>query len=104
MDSPQIPPGKGSILIVDDDLSARQTLTALMEAEGYEVRCALGGQSALLFAGEEPPDLILLDVRLPDGNGFEVCRRLKTGEGTRGVPVIFLSALEDAEDKVVGPT
>jgi DNA-binding response OmpR family regulator len=79
-----------------------QTLSALMEGEGYEVRCAPSGQTALLFAREEPPELILLDVRLPDVDGFEVCRRLKESAGTCGIPVIFLSALEDAKDKVKG--
>jgi DNA-binding response OmpR family regulator len=55
-----------------------------------------------MFAREEPPELILLDVRLPDVDGFEVCRLLKEGAGTRGIPVIFLSALENAMDKVKG--
>ena len=102
MDNPQIKTGKGSILIVDDDLSARQTLSALMEGEGYEVRCAPSGSTALMFAHEEPPEVILLDVRLPDVDGFEVCRRLKENTGTCGTPVIFLSALEEATDKVKG--
>ena len=92
----------GGILVVDDDLAARQTLTALLEGEGYEVRCAPSGQTALLFAAEEPPDLVLLDIRLPDLEGFEVCRRLKADVGTRAVPVIFLSALEGLEDRVRG--
>ena len=102
MDSPHTKTGMGSILIVDDDRSARQTLSALMEGEGYEVRSAPSGRTALMFAREEPPELILLDVRLPDVDGFEVCRQLKEDAGTRGVPVIFLSALEDAEDRVKG--
>src|SRR5512139_1708476 len=102
MDSPHTKTGMGSILIVDDDRSARQTLSALMEGEGYEVRSAPSGRTALMFAREEPPELILLDVRLPDVDGFEVCRHLKEDAGTRGVPVIFLSALEDAKDRVKG--
>ncbi len=102
MDNLQRNRGKGSLLIVDDDLSSRQALSELMEAEGYEVRCAPSGQTALLFAAEEPPDLVLLDIRLPDVDGFEVCRRLKEGTGDRAIPVIFLSALEDAKDKVKG--
>ena len=91
---------RGSILIVDDDLSARQTLESLLAGAGHEVRCAPSGQTALLFASEEPPDLILLDIRLPGMDGFEVCRRLQEHASTRAVPVIFLSALEEAEDKV----
>jgi formate hydrogenlyase transcriptional activator len=102
MDSSQAEPGKGSILIVDDDLAARQTLSSLMEAEGYVVRCAPSGQAALMSAREEPPDLVLLDVRLPDGDGFQVCRGLNDDPKTRGVPVIFLGTLEDAQDKVKG--
>ncbi len=102
MGSPQSKPGTGSILIVDDDRLACQTLSALMEGEGYDVRCAPSGRTALMFAHEEPPELILLDVRLPDVDGFEVCRHLKEDAGTRGVPVIFLSALEDAKDRVKG--
>jgi len=102
MDSPQTKTGKGSILIVDDDQSACQALSQLLGREGYEVRCAPSGQTALTLAREEPPELILLDVRLPDVDGFEVCRRLKEETGTRGVPVIFLSAPEDAQDKGKG--
>ena len=102
MDDTQEQKGVGSILVVDDDLSARQTLSQLLEREGYEVRCAPSGQTALLFAREEPPELVLLDIRLPDVDGFEVCRRLKEDAGTHAVPVIFLSALEEAKDKVKG--
>jgi formate hydrogenlyase transcriptional activator len=102
MDSPHTKTGMGSILIVDDDRSARQILSALMEGEGCEVRSAPSGRTALIFAREEPPELILLDVRLPDVDGFEVCRQLKEDAGTRGVPVIFLSALEDAKERVKG--
>jgi len=93
---------KDNILIVDDDLSARQTLSALMEREGYEVRCAPSGQTALMFAQEEAPDLILLDIRLPDVDGFQVCQRLKENRRTCDTPVIFISALEEMEDKIKG--
>ena len=93
---------KDNILIVDDDLSARQTLSALMEREGYEVRCAPSGQTALMFAQEEAPDLILLDIRLPDVDGFQVCQRLKENRRTCETPVIFISALEEMKDKIKG--
>ena len=69
----------GNLLIVEDDLSARQTMEAFLTREGYEVRCAPNGQTALMFAQEDPPELVLLDIRLPDMDGFEVCRRLKEG-------------------------
>jgi transcriptional regulator with GAF, ATPase, and Fis domain len=94
--------GKGSLLIVDDDLSFRQTLEALLTDEGYEVRCAASGGMALRFAGEDPPDLILLDIRLEDMDGFEVCQRLRGDPRTGRIPVIFISGLNEAVDKVKG--
>ena len=74
-----IPPAMdaGKLLVVDDDLEARQTMEAFLSQEGYEVRCAPNGRTALMFSREDPPELILLDIRLPDVDGFEVCRRLK---------------------------
>jgi formate hydrogenlyase transcriptional activator len=93
---------KGRLLIVDDDPGARQTLTALLSQEGYEIRCATEGRTALMFAEADPPDLILLDVRLPDLDGFEVCRRLRGSEKTGRVPVIFLIGLEEPADKIRG--
>ena len=93
---------RGNILVADDDLPARQTLAALMERAGYEVRCAPSGQTALLFAREDPPDVILLDIRLPDVDGLQVCRFLKEDPRTDSIPVIFISALEDVEDKIKG--
>ena len=93
---------KGSILVVDDDLGARQTLATLLESHGYEVRCAPNGATALLCAQEESPDLALLDVRLPDVDGLEVCRQLKADPRTARVPVIFISALGETEEKVKG--
>jgi formate hydrogenlyase transcriptional activator len=93
---------RGNLLIVDDDLTARQTLDALMTQEEYEVRCAPNGETALIFAREDPPELILLDVRLPDMDGFQVCRRLKEDRRSRNIPVIFISALDEVVDKVKG--
>ncbi len=93
---------KGSVLVVDDDLAARQTLATLLESRGYEVRCAPSGSTALIFAQEESPDLVLLDVRLPDVDGLEVCRRLKADPRTAQVPVIFISALGETEEKIKG--
>ena len=60
------------------------------------------GQTALMFASEDPPELILLDIRLPDMDGFQVCRRLKEDQKTGGIPVIFISALDEVVDKVKG--
>jgi PAS domain S-box-containing protein len=102
MDEAQRGRGAGRILVVDGDISARQTLVALLEREGYAVRCSPGGERALRLTGEAPPDLILLDVRLPDVDGFEVCRRLKADSRTRGVPVVFLGTWEDAGERDQG--
>ena len=101
MDNTESPKVKGNLLIVEDDLSARQTLEAFLTREGYEVRCAPNGQTALMFAREDPPELILLDIRLPDMDGFEVCQRLKE-DRIDYLPVIFISALHELKDKVRG--
>ena len=101
MDSTEPKKVKGNLLVVDDDLSARQTLEAFLTREGYEVRCAPNGEMALMFAQEDPPELILLDIRLPDMDGFELCRRLKEDK-RENVPVIFISALQEVVDKVKG--
>jgi PAS domain S-box-containing protein len=102
MDKVQPETVKGNLLIVDDDLNVRQTMEAFLTREGYEVRCAPNGEMALMFAHEDPPELILLDIRLPDLDGFQVCRRLKEDEKTRDIPVIFISALDEVVEKVKG--
>jgi signal transduction histidine kinase len=93
---------KGNLLVVDDDLLARQTMDVFLTREGYKVRCAPNGETALMLAGEDSPELILLDIRLPDMDGFEVCRRLKKNPQTGNIPVIFISGLEEVADKVKG--
>jgi formate hydrogenlyase transcriptional activator len=102
MDDAQPKRAKGNLLVVDDDLSARQTMEAFLTREGYEVRCAPNGQMALMFAEKDPPELILLDVRLPDTDGFQVCRRLKEDPQTGNIPVIFISGLDEVVDKMKG--
>ena len=94
----------GDLLLVDDDASALQIMQSLLSAEGYEIRGALNGQTALLFAKESPPDLILLDVRLPDMDGYQICRELRDDPKTAGIPVIFISGLEDVGHKIKGFT
>ncbi len=91
---------KGDILIVDDTLSNVQTLSNMLTEQGYEVRGARNGPTALMFVAAQAPDLILLDIRMPGLNGFEVCRRLKANEKIGLIPVIFISALEDMTDKL----
>lgn len=95
-------PNKGELLIVDDTAASLSYLSELLTREGYRVRAAPSGELALWTVATRAPDLILMDVRMPDINGFEVCRRLKQKAETRQVPVIFLSAQNDTEDKVQG--
>ncbi len=93
-------PPKGDILVVDDVPENLQLLSALLSKHGYEVRRVINGKMALNVANADPPDLILLDIMMPDMDGYEVCKRLKADELTREIPVIFLSALDDVLDKV----
>ncbi|MCQ8105711.1 EAL domain-containing protein [Methylomonas sp. SURF-2] len=93
---------KSKILVVDDTLASLKLLSDLLKAEGYEVRSAISGELALESAISNPPDLLLLDVLMPGMDGFEVCRRLKANPNTRHVPVIFISALSDTDEKVQG--
>lgn len=88
------------VLIVDDLPDNLRVLSATLGQKGYEVRCAKNGAMALRAAISAPPDLILLDVKMPDMNGYEVCQQLKASPATQDVPVIFMSALDDVLDKV----
>ncbi len=90
------------ILIVDDEIPNLRLLAEMLEKEGYRVRPAETAQLAIDSALAKPPSLILLDVRMPGIDGFEVCRRLKEDERTRDVPIIFVSALQEVDDKVRG--
>ena len=90
------------ILIVDDEIPNLQLLSELLSREGHQVRPANNPQLAINSALAQPPKLILLDVRMPEIDGFEVCKRLKQDERTRDIPIIFISALQEAEDKVRG--
>ncbi len=91
---------KGDILIVDDRPENLQLLFDALSQQGYELRRVLSGQQALQVAQFDPPDLILLDIRMPEMDGYEVCRRLKDQPKTQDIPVIFLSALDESLDKV----
>ena len=91
---------KPSILIVDDLPENLKLLSTLLSAQGYRVRPASSGEQALATIAKEKPDLILLDVMMPDLDGYTVCRRLKAEEETRDIPIIFLSALDGVQDKI----
>ena len=89
-----------NILVVDDTPASLQVLSGMLEEQGYEVRPAPNGRLALRGAESDPPDLILLDIMMPEMDGYEVCRRLKEDENLRDIPVIFISALTETFDKV----
>lgn len=89
-----------SILVVDDLADNLQILATTLSKQGYQVRCAKNGSAALRGASTIQPDLILLDIKMPDLDGYEVCQQLKANKETCDIPVIFLSALDDVLDKV----
>ena len=88
------------ILVVDDTPANLQLLTGLLRERGYRVRAALNGALALGAVEQRPPELILLDIKMPEMDGFEVCAELKRWERSRDIPIIFISALDDPRDKV----
>ncbi|MEG3928178.1 diguanylate cyclase [Microcoleus sp. D3_18a_C4] len=89
-----------NILIVDDTPDNLRLLAKILESQGYIVRKALNGRMALQGVHRDPPSLILLDINMPEMNGYEVCQKLKASEATAQIPVIFISALERVENKV----
>lgn len=89
-----------NILIVDDTPDNLRLLAKILESQGYIVRKALNGRMALQGVHRDPPSLILLDINMPEMNGYEVCQKLKASEATAQIPVIFISALERLENKV----
>lgn len=91
---------KANILVVDDTRVSLRFLARILTRHGYSVRPALNGRQAISSAREEPFDLILLDIIMPDMSGYEVCEQLKADEQTRDTPVIFISALDEVVDKV----
>lgn len=95
-------PATEDILVVDDTPANLRLLTDLLAQHGYRVRPASDGALALKSVAARMPDLILLDVSMPEMDGYEVCRRLKADEQTRRIPVIFISAFGDTQQKVAG--
>ena len=93
---------RGTILIVDDTHSALDLLTGVLVREGYDVRPAATGELALASVAAARPDLILLDIRMPGLDGFEVLRRLKAREESRDIPVIFISVSTELKERVEG--
>lgn len=91
---------KSNILVVDDTPANLGLLSGMLTAAGYKVRPAPSGRLALRAAQSDPPDLILLDINMPEMNGFEVCRALKEDDLLKSIPVLFISALTETEDKI----
>jgi diguanylate cyclase (GGDEF)-like protein len=91
---------RADILVVDDNPANIELLVAILGGHGYRCRVANNGPRALAAASADVPDLIMLDITMPKMDGYDVCRRLKADPATRAVPVIFLSALNGAIDKV----
>ena len=100
MNNYQTPVDKGDILIVDDTPDNLRLLSTMLRSQGYRVRTAINGQLALKGSKIAPPDLILLDINMPQMNGYEVCEKLKSDSQTSGIPIIFISALDQVIDKV----
>ena len=89
-----------SVLIVDDTIYNIQLLSLMLNKQGYRVEKATSGTEALESANQLLPDIILLDIRMPDIDGYEVCKRLKANPVTKDIPVIFISSIEESTDKV----
>lgn len=90
----------GDVLVVDDTLANLRLLINLLSVHGYNVRPAQSGALALAAVKAAPPDIVLLDINMPEMNGYEVCEKLKEDEKTRDIPVIFISALSDTDSKL----
>ncbi|MFK3983972.1 response regulator transcription factor [Micromonospora sp. NPDC050397] len=92
------------VLVVDDEPNICALLSATLRLIDFEVRIAYGGHEALAVAAEFEPDLVVLDVMMPDLDGFQVARKLRTTGDGRGVPVLFLTARDAVEDRISGLT
>jgi len=93
---------KGAILVVDDTPATLKLLVATLTADGYQVFPAESGELALASVAGRPPELILLDIRMPGMDGFEVCRQLKAREESRDIPIIFISAFGERAERLEG--
>lgn len=90
--------GRGDLLVVDDTPENLGVLSAMLKEKGFRVRAVTSGRLALTAASAQPPDLVLLDINMPQMDGYEVCRRLRADGALAGIPVIFLSALSETPD------
>ena len=90
------------ILIVDDDIDSLKLIGLMLQRHGYEVIAANAGAQAISKALSDRPNLIILDVMMPDMDGYEVCRRLRADNATSGIPIIMFTAKTLVDDKVAG--
>ena len=95
-------PGGPDVLVVEDDTQINELVGAYVQIAGYEYRAALDGASALAAVRERLPSLIILDLMLPDTDGFEIARKLKGDEKTAAVPILMLTALDRDEQRKRG--
>src|SRR3954470_6285277 len=93
---------KPTILMVDDEPTCLQVLTSALSAGNYQLICAVRPVEALSLARERNPHLVLLDVMMPEMDGFAVCHQLRNEPATKDVPIIFLSSLQDPQDRTRG--
>lgn len=90
------------ILVVDDDLETLRLVGLMLQRQGYEIAAASSGHQALIMAQDKSPDLILLDIMMPDMDGVEVTRRLRSRPSTKDIPIIMFTAKTQVEDKILG--
>jgi PleD family two-component response regulator len=93
-------PEQAVIMVVDDNPDSLTLLSDILSEQSFQVRQALNGRLALAAVKQQPPDLFILDIRMPEMDGFELCRQLKNDDLTRNVPVIFISGLDNSDDKI----
>jgi signal transduction histidine kinase len=98
----QSPTTRAKILVIDDNQSNLEILQLALGCSGYEVLIEMDGQSGIAHVKNNPPDLILLDIMMPEIDGFETCRILQSDPETKDIPIIFMTALTDTLDKVKG--
>src|SRR5664279_5308669 len=96
------PTAKGSILIIEDDLDVAAMLNAFFGVQGYHSWSVSYGEEGVRACQATPPDLVILDIRLPDIDGFEVARRLRTNRRTKDIPIIFLTENKERESRLKG--
>lgn len=93
---------KRRVLVVDDDDLTLEILGTILDLEDFEVQTVRDGAGALAAIADAPPDVVVLDVMMPDIDGLEVCRRIRADERTRDLPIVLLTARDQAEDRREG--